>query len=207
MSAIVIPPDLTSRTTAINVMLSAIGESPITDIESNQSVDGAIADGILREIHRATCAKGYCWNREELLPLTPDDEGSITLPVNALYIGRAYWDSSSGPPADVVERGRRLYNKTDHTYVFTSPVYVDLVLLLTWEELPEYARHYITLRAAQQFQGRGQGSSLVNRITEDEVAMALATMEARDDEAARLNQVTNNAGVIRRLWGRVRRRP
>lgn len=206
-SSVILPPDLTNRTTAVNVMLSAIGEAPITEIDDNQSVDAANADGILRELTRAVQSKGWAWNREEKLVLTPDEDEIIALPTNCLYVGRAYLDPSGNIQAKVVERGRKLYDRLAQTFQFAAPVYCDLVLLLDWEDIPEYARHYITIAAARQFQGRFLGNALVNRITEQEELGALAVLDQRDDEAERLNQVYGNVDTVRRLHGNVRRRP
>lgn len=201
-----LPADLTDRVKAVNVLLSSIAEAPIASLDGNESVEADGATRLLDEINIATQTKGWCWNREEALPLVPQSDGTISLPANCLYVGQAYWDSHAMHPAKLVERGRKLYNRTDHTYAFADPIYCDLILLLAWEDMPEYARRYITLAAAQQFQARYQGNALVDRVTEKEVVAAYSILLARDDEAERLNVVTGNKGVVDRLSRSVRRR-
>jgi hypothetical protein len=117
---------------------------------------------------RSFQTKGWHWNREDSLELAPDGNGDIALPANYLWVANAYWlDSSS--PCRVAERARKLYNRDDHTYIFTDSVALDLVVKLEWEEMPEYARQYITIAAARQFQARLQGSSIVETASPDEV--------------------------------------
>lgn len=200
-----LPADLTTRLAAVNTLLSSIAEAPVSSL-TGESVEADAANGVLSEIDLATQAKGWSWNREETMPLSPDGDGIIFLPANCLYVGAAYWDPSGTLAAKVVERSRKLYNRTDRTYTFTAPVYCDLVLRLGWEDMPEYARRYIVTAAAQQYQARYQGNALVDRVTEKEVLSAYAILQARDDEAERGNVVTGNIGVITRLSRNVRRR-
>lgn len=197
---IILPPDLTDRTKAVNVLLQAIAEAPISDLETTESVEVAGADALLSEITNTVLSEGWHFNREEEWPLSPDINGNIILPTNCLWVGRAYW-RANGADIKVVERGRKLYNRQDRTYEFDSPVCVDMVLLLAWEEVPEYARRYITMRAAKQFQGRIQGSATVDKITEEELGVALKVMQAREDQAERLNQIQGNASQLGALYG------
>lgn len=200
-----LPADLSSKLKAVNTVLSAIAEAPVSSLDTSQSVDVSSAVGILDEINLAVQSRGWHWNREEQLSLSPDPDGKIALPENCLWVANAYWEN--GAVARVVERARALYDRTNHTNVFTEAVVLDMVVLLDWEEMPEYARRLITIRAAKQKQGRHQGSSLVDQITDAEVGDALATMEQREDEADPKSQVYGNLDVKRTLSARgVRRR-
>lgn len=202
-----LPARLTDKLDAVNVLLSAIGEAPVNDLTVSESVDVANATATLNEIQLAVLSRGWAWNTEERYPLAKDNRGKIALPDTALRVRSAYWpDSNTGPR--VSERARKLYDRDNHTFVFTQDIEVDLVVYLEWEDMPEMARRYITIRAAKQMQGRFQGSQTVDRITDDEVALALATLEqSEDDDAGGNNVLTGNADVASRLYGKgVRRR-
>lgn len=201
-----LPPQLTSKTVAVNVLLQSIGETPVNTVEETESVDVASALGALDEVTMKVLTEGWHWNREYSLELAPEEDGTIPLPATCLFLSQAYWDSGRVIPAPITERGRKLYDTSNHTYTFTSPVTVDMLLYLAWEEMPEYARTYITIRAAQLFQGRVQTSSMVYRIQQDEVDGARATLEQREAEANPDNQITGNRQQITRLGGRNMRR-
>jgi hypothetical protein len=203
--AVVLPPDLTTKLAAVNVLLSTIAESPVSSLDVSLSVDVATAIGAIDEVDRAFQTKGWHWNREDSLTLSPDGSGEIALPENYLWVGSAYWlDSSS--PVRVTERGRKLYNRDDHSYVFSQPVALDLVVKLEWEEMPEYARQYITIAAAEIFQARTQGTSIVERVTRTDVEAKMALCEQREDEAEENNNIGGNRYVQSTLGNRVRRR-
>lgn len=203
MPSVTIPPDLTDRIAAVNVLLQAIGESPVSSVETSEAVDVAAASNCLDEFDRMVQARGWPWNTEVALSLSPDSNGNILLPNNCITMTRAY--PASGDV--LVERGRKLYNKTQHTSIFTEAVQVDMTLKLDWEELPEALRQYITIWAAQQFQGRIQTSAGVDRILDPVVSAARAQCGHAEDEAESSNVISGNAYVQGRLHGNLRRRP
>ena len=67
----------------------------------------------------------------------------------------------------------------NHTDVFTSaPSSVDLVLVQQFEHLPEYARRYITMKAARRFASRFIGDSQLTQLIgqdENEALVSIST--------------------------------
>ncbi|WP_420381676.1 hypothetical protein [Novosphingobium sp.] len=203
MSTLTLPPSVSNRLDAVNVLLQAIGESPVNSIDTSEAVDVSAASQCLDEFDRAVQMRGWWWNKEIDLTLTPSSDGTIPLPTNCLSIVKAY---PSGDAALIVERGRQLYDMTNHTYIFALPVQVDMVLRLDWEEMPEVMRRYITIWAAQQYQGRIQTSQGVGQILDSAVDEARAECGHKEDEVQESNSITGNASVAFRLNGRLRRR-
>lgn len=204
-----LPSSLTDKLDAVNILLQLIGEAPVNSLSSSEDVDVAAALLAIDEFDLHTQSHGWHWNREEDVTLTPNNAGNIVMPTNCLSISKAYWSIGgvrSGTPLKVVERGRKLYNKSDKTLQFSEPVQVDMIIRLEWEEMPEYARRYITLAAGKHFQGRLQTNSGVDRVTDEALTSALAILHHRDDEGEENNALTGNPEVIYRLHGRVRRR-
>jgi hypothetical protein len=205
---IALPSNLSTELVAVNVLLASIGEQPVESLETVESADAESARDTLTEWSRAIQAKGWHWNREKNYPITPNASGNCLLPANCLFITNAYWnEGSGGDPAPVVERGRKLYNTEDHTAIFTDTVYVDMVLLLEWEEMPEYARHAIIYNAVHRFQMRELTSTAIGRVTAEDVAAAMTTLEQREDEADKKNSIRGNKYVNRAVNGRLLRRP
>lgn len=181
---------------AVNIMLSTIGESPVSSLTADQStVDVSLSRQILREVTIQVEESGWHFNTEInwVLPIT--NVGEIPIPANCVQV------DSTGPDAqlDVVMRGSRLYNRTDHTYTFVQGVAVDMILLLDFEQIPQAARHYITIRAARTFQQRMIGSDTLAGFTERDEARARAALKKQDSNTGDYNILTGSWSVARSL--------
>lgn len=203
---IVPPSDLSTELSAVNVLLRVIGEQLVQSIDPVESADAESARDTLQEWSRSVQARGWHWNREEAFPLSPNSDGEILLPANCSFVSRAYWDSYGQSPCKFAERGRKLYNKETRSLVWDRDVYVDMILQLEWDEMPEYARQAIIYKAAHDFQMRELTSTAVARVTEEDVSLAWATLEQREDEADTANAVKGNKFVQNALNGRLIRR-
>lgn len=195
-----LPDRLTDLLDAVNVLLSSIGEAPVSTLDNSEAPDVASALNLLNEKDKEVQSAGLESNTDEKLTILRDAAGEIILPLQTLRVDTAYWQSS-GAVANVTARGNKLYNKDDHTFTFTDDVQVDIVVRLDFSELPEVVRRYITISAAQEFQGRYQGSTTVDRILDRTVAKAKAAMEEHEDEVADRSQVSGNAAVMQALHG------
>lgn len=68
----------------------------------------------------------------------------------------------------MIQRGSRLYDKKNHTYVFTAAPYCDLIYFLSWDELPEVLRNYIKISATRIYQDSIVGSDTLHGFTAEE---------------------------------------
>lgn len=181
---------------AINTMLSVIGESPVNTLDDNGVVDAVMARNILEGVDREVQSRGWHWNTEDTYSLAPTfPDGELILPANTLRVDTVYPHQD----IDVVQRGLRLYDRTNHTYQFTKALRVDLVVALAWENMPEAARRYITIRAARTFQDNVVGSETLSRFTQRDELRALAVLMDAEAETADLNVLTGNYSVYRVL--------
>lgn len=156
----------TSKLEAVNVMLSRIGESPVNTLTSGLE-DAELAETILNNSSREVQSKGWVFNTDIDYSLTPDATTKyINLPSNTLKVDTR--DTIRQSSTDVVERGRRLYDRATHTYEFSDPVKVDIVTQLEFEDLPETARRYIMLKAARIFQDSVLGSESLHRFQQED---------------------------------------
>ena len=173
----------TSELTAINTMLSAIGEMPVSSLSSSTATPAVImAQNILKEIHREVDNMGWHYNTEPDVEFTFDDAGDINVPVSVIRL-----DVQVGnyPTKDIVLRNSRLYDLKGHTYTFTENIKVDAVYHMEWEELPETARRYITIRAARILQDRIIGDQTQNAFnSRDEYSALVGLKEFEGDTAA-----------------------
>lgn len=183
------PTALTTELDAVNVMLDCIGESPVSTLEVSGLADVARARALLNETSLAVQTSGWHFNSEERYQLVRDLDGYITVPPNVIKLE----PSEGTSKLDVAQRGSRLYDRKNHTAVFTEDLLVDLVFFLSWEELPQAARRYITIRAARTFQARELGSDTLHKFSEAEEALAL--VDFKDAEGA-----TGNYNMFNGSW-------
>ena len=188
----------TTELEAINTMLSTIGESPVNTVEDTGNVDVVIARQILQTVSREVQARGWHFNTEINYTITPDSDGYLVLPKTVLKVDTVYPDSSK----DVVVRGSKLYDRENHTYVFTDAVKVDMTVLLTFDELPEVARNYVTIRASRIFQERVVGSDTLQAFNSQDEARAMVSLMEYEADTADLNILSGNYSVYRILGDR-----
>lgn len=179
----------TTKLEAINTLLTSIGEAPVSQ-EGTGLAEEAIASAVLDEVSRAVQLIGWSWNREDNFPLSRDGTGHINLPTHTLK-------ADFGTPA-YVARGGRVYDKRNHTYVFTSDITATLVFGLPWDELSESVRSYITYRAGRTFQARQVSAQVLHEFTKIDEQTAWATLVAAEHEVANLS-IFDNAEVARML--------
>ena len=196
-------PTLTSKLEAVNSMLGHIGETPVNSISNTSALPVSAATAIyaLDEISREVQSEGWHFNTEVNVTLSPAGDGTITLTDDIIEMDTI--DSS----IDVVQRGLKLFDRSNNTSVFTSNLKVTQTRLLDWESLPEPARRYITLKASRVFQGRLVGSreleALIARdeynaradLMDSEVATADRTIFDSYDVASRVGRNRNHSAI------------
>ena len=174
----------TTELEAVNIILSGIGEAPISSF-AEVTADVSLARNILAEISRETQPEGWQWNTEDDFPLTPDAaKGEIKLPPTAIRVHFREPDDR-----ELTIRGQRVYDRVNHSFIFSPGVriLVTLTLLLPFEDLPEAARRYITLKAARVFQERTVGSGTLYDFQQADEARARALMLAEERRQDRPN--------------------
>lgn len=187
----------TTELDAVNIMLGTIGESPVNSLAGEQSmVDVAVAQQVLREVTVEFQGEGWHFNTEKDWPLQPTaDTKEILLPSNCSKV------DSSGPSAarDVVMRGNRLYDRDNRTYQFDTPITSELVLLLSYAEMPPAGRYYVAVRAARVFQQRMVGSDTLASFSESDELRARSAFRKGDTNNADYNFLSGSQAVSRVL--------
>lgn len=175
-------PASTTRLEAVNTILSTVGSSPISSLSGAQSNDTRLAISTLDEVSREVQSVGWHFNTDEKVPLVPDaTTGEITLAESVI---RCDLEEGESNGMDIVQRGRRLYEKTNRTYQFGQVLYATTITLLEWDELPEPAKRYITIRAARMFNDRMVGSVEHHQFTAlDEMQARASLVEFEGDTA------------------------
>lgn len=177
----------TTELEAVNAMLATIGEAPVNTLDNSGLIDVAQARATLAEVSRKVQAGDWHFNREDNYTLTPDYNGIIQVPFGVLKIDTV----GDSEHIDITVRGNKIYNRQEHTFVFTSAIKVDMTVLLEWEELPEPARQYIVARASREFQRRVVGSGQLDQFTADDELRLLVSLQDFDGSTSDYNILTS----------------
>ena len=184
----------TNKLQAINTMLSAIGEPPVNSLAA-QRADSLIALTILDETTRDIQSYGWQFNTDENVVMTPETTtGFLYISDSIVRVDIAYTDDTVA--LEVVIRGNRLYNRLTSSFVFTEALTTTQVTLLDFDEMPEIAKRYITIRAARIFQDRVVGSSTLHAFEMQDEITALARLTEYENEVGDYN-IFQSESVIR----------
>lgn len=188
----------TSRTTeleAVNTMLSCIGEAPFNSllVSGNEALDNAkrVLDRVSREVQQV----GWHFNTETDYPLLRNGSGEISVASNVMQVDT----TSDYANYDVTQRGARLYDRKTHSFVFDRDLKATVVFLLPFEDLPQAARGYITIRAARVFQTEMLGSDTQHRFTAEQERLAHRDLQRLEGLTADYNVFNGSNSVAATL--------
>lgn len=174
---------LTTKLNAVNTMLGYIAEAPVNTIADTTAIppSAAIAKGVLDEVSREVQQAGWHFNTARDYTLTANASDNFVLPDNVLQV------DAEDNTYDVVQRGDTLFDRKNYTDVFSDETLkVNITFLLEFEELPEQARRYITLKSARMFANRLVGSrEIESLIFRDEIQAKAAMEEAEGSNSDR----------------------
>ena len=171
---------LTTEIESVNQMLGHIGEAPINSLADSAAlpISGSLALTTLREVAKEVQTEEWHFNTVTDFEPILESDGRLKLPDNTLFADAVSLSN------DYVQRGLYLYNRKDRTYIFTATVKVDLTEQLDWDDLPEPARRYITLRASRIFQGRIVGSRELEALIAVDEMQARARLQELDSQSS-----------------------
>ena len=157
--------DNETELSAVNAILGAIGQSPVTSINKTNPEIGFIYN-LLRDANVDLQAEGWHFNTEKHVTYTPDANGKIAIGNDILKMDTT--DGWVDRTHDVVKRNGFLYDKQSHSDDFSGHsggIKLDIVKLLSYEDLPEIFKRYIihkaSVRAATQLVGNAQLAQLL----------------------------------------------
>jgi hypothetical protein len=167
----------TSELEAVNTILSTIGESPLNTLSGSLPVDGTIAKNVLSEVSREVQSQGWHFNTHYKVPLSRDTDNKIPLATNIVRVEidpRKY----SKVSYDIVQRNNELYNLAKNEETFdTNFTDATVVYLLPFDEIPEQAKRYITIRSARIFHDRTLGANTIHKFSQEDEAKSLSILK------------------------------
>ena len=172
---------------AVNHILENMGEAPVLGLTGDLPLDALKARNKLRMVKEQVLARGWFWNIETH-ELTPEPDGRIPAPEGALSVKPVYRMGFS-----LSIRKGFLYRTQpmNNGFLFEGGVAVELVLNLDYEDLPPLAKHYVSRKAAREYQVQELGNEMLANQDTSEERRAWEELVA-EDLRARPATIRNN---------------
>ena len=167
----------TTKLQAINIMMAAIGETPINTLTGTLPADVVIAQSTLTEINKDVQSEGWSFNTEIDVTLTRDGSNHINLPKDILRVDA---NIHQHPTIDPIQRGLKLYDRQNNKFTFDEDLICTIVYFREFDEIPEPARRYMTIKAARVFVDRLVGDQGLRTYTEQDEIRARAILMETD---------------------------
>ena len=209
--------DTDTELSAVNSILGAIGQAPITTLKTstgNNSLSSQISENpeiafiynLLRDANVDTQSEGWHFNTEKHVKFSPDANGNILIGNDILSMD--LHDNQAKRTYNLVRRNGKLYDKQDHTDVFTADIDLDIVRLYEFEDLPIVFKRYIVYRAsriaATQLVANPQLVKLLG-IQEQQARAALQEHECNQADHSMFGFEDNSAYQTYQPWRNLRR--
>jgi len=167
--------DIDTELSAVNNILGAIGQSPLTTLNFDNPEVSFIYN-LLRDANVDTQAEGWHFNTEKHVKYTPDTNGKIAIGNDILSMD--VHDNHIRREYNLVRRNGFLYDKQDHTDVFTvDSIDLDVVRLYNFEDLPTVFRRFITYRASAAAATQLVANPNLVRLLTNQAGLARAALQ------------------------------
>ena len=181
-----------ARTTfleAVNRVLQMMGEAPVNSLEGQFGLAEQAQD-TLNDVSRKLQTEGWSFNTDYQRTLQRD---AITKEIAVgENVSRVAIDIYDYPHLDVVQRGSKLYDRRANSYQFDADLVADVTYILDWDELPEHARQYITIKSGRQLQEAILGSGDLTKINLTQELEARAQFLEQETTLSEHNMLRGN---------------
>lgn len=190
---------MTTELEAVNTMLMVIGQPPVRSVIEGGISDSSQALSVLKEMTNELQSAGYDFNTDREVEYTPRvTDNRIPIPD-----GIARMDSPNHETRRVTFRRGFLYDRTNKTFEFTTPIKLDTMFLEDFEFLPQALQRYVVIRAARVFANRVVGAREINGYTQEDEARAKSEWLNQVSEDEDLNIFTTSEGNLSYLYSPV----
>ena len=169
--------DLDTALSAVNSILGAIGQAPVTSlVYDNPEI--AFIYNLLRDANVDTQAEGWHFNTEKHVTFSPDSNKHIVIGNDILSMD--FHNNYTKRTHDLVRRNGRLYDKmsaSDQKDEFDSDIHLDIVKVYSFEDLPIVFRRFITYRASAAAATQLVANPNLVRLLTNQASLARAALQ------------------------------
>ena len=176
---------------SVNSILMSVGESPVNTLNT-QSPEVAIAQKTLQQVTREVLAEGWVFNTENEVKFTVDADDQVPLSDAVLQVdtNRFYHLDTY----NVIRKDGKLYDRYEHKNTFPdeTTMYLDVVWMYAFEDIPQSFRDYITARAIRKAALRMVSDLEINKALEQDEVVARSAAIEYDTRQADYNVFNDN---------------
>ena len=170
--------DTDTELSAVNAILGAIGQAPVTSIDTSNNPEVGFLYNILGDCNVDVQNEGWHFNSENHVKYEPDSSTN-KIEIGEDVIKLDVTDGWSKRNYDVVKRNGFLYDKLDHTddwSELSDGIDLDIVRLLSFEDLPSPFKRYIITKASVRAATQLVGNPQLVQMLQSQEALARATV-------------------------------
>ena len=180
--------DIDTELSAVNNILGAIGQSPITTLGTVSETDGisaydnpeiAFIYNLLRDANVDTQAEGWHFNTEYNVKFSPDAT-TKKIAIGNDVLSMDFHNNYTKRTHDLVRRNGYLYDKMstkDNKDEFDSDIHLDIVKVYNFEDLPIVFRRFITYRASAAAATQLVANPNLARLLTNQAGLARAALQ------------------------------
>ena len=181
-----------SKLDAVNRILRAAGEYPVSTLAVTGSNDVTLAVQTLDEVALQYQLTGLNCNTVEKA-VYPDVDGKVWIPDTTLAVDTVSTDYGR----NLVQRGRTptyLFDVDNNTDVFTvgTPIQIRITTALGFEDLPTAEQFEITDQAARMYQMATVGEAAQDKLLQEIAFMSRAKSRAADMRSRDISAFTSS---------------
>lgn len=184
----------------VNACLGSLGERPLSALTEPHAFKGA-AITKLSEANDNLQQRGWWFNNETLTLSPSPSTGHLVLPGDCIK-----WQSGVRASKTlirhaakpwVVQRGLRLYDTLNGTYVFTEDIVGEITRRVTFEELPPVFASYVAAEAVLRFQSVYDADNSKRLELAEALRARRVEAVAEDIRQRAVNLLSSNEGLAR----------
>ena len=180
-----------SELDAVNSILMSVGESPVNTLNT-QSPEVAIAQKTLQQVTREVLAEGWVFNTENEVKFTVDANDQVPLSDAVLQVdANRFFHLDT---YNVIRKDGKLYDRYEHKNTFPDEgtMYLDVVWMYAFEDIPQSFRDYITARSTRKAALRMVSDLEINKALEQDEVVARSAAIEYDTRQADYNVFNDN---------------
>ena len=187
----------TTELDAVNAMLAAVDIAPVGSLVGTTDLEVENAINRLSRINRTVQTMGWSFNTRKEVKYLRNVDNEVTIGSNVLRVtpvGNSRWKS-------LVWREGKIFDVGLNSYTLDADVYLDVVELIDFENLPQAARDYITARAVRSHERFEAADDIKHDMASEEEIMAWSIL-INDHSVTNEQTMMDNQEVWSSIFGR-----
>ena len=171
---------------AINIVLRAVGEGRVQDVDSTHpSVE--TARDLINEAQELILAQGLWFNNEYSVTIPRDNLGHAHVPVGTISV------TSFVANYELLLRGTKLYDPNNNTYDLSDlpEVIINYISNPHFDDIPVLAQQAIAYRAAAEFIADDDGDDVKYKRAHSRAEQSAITLATEDMKQRRFNAMNS----------------